>query len=211
MEKRKGIAEELVEATRREAVGEVAKGVARCVKAALIAALAAICALVWSLWTANPVATVALAVVSLSLGVAVGSAVGWRRACKAKDEEIAAVREECERAVAEARSLRSLDELRVRFRSMSFGAKMLCAGIWQNGVIEREPGPTMPNDDVVSEACASGFVATEQTSEFGRMRFLATDDLQRLFAERPEEYERVLNDFARGMFALREGRFVWGG
>ena len=88
MEKRKGIAEELVEATRREAVGEVAKGVARCVKAALVAAFAVICALVWSLWTANPVATIALAVVSLSLGVAVGSAVGWRRACKAKDEEI---------------------------------------------------------------------------------------------------------------------------
>lgn len=208
VDERRSIAQDLVESARKEAVGQVAKSVVRAVKAVLVAALAAICVLAWSLWTANPVATVALAVVSLSFGMAVGAAVGWRRACKAKDEEIAAVREECERAVAEARSLRSLDELRVRFRSMSFGAKKLCAGIWQNGGIEREPGPAMPKEDAVSEARAAGFVQTETTSDFGRVRFLATDDLTRLFTEGPEEYERVLRDFSRGRYELHDGRLV---
>lgn len=82
------MAEDLVEAVRKEAVGEVAKGVVGGVRAALVATLAAICALAWSLWTANPVATVALAVVSLAFGMAVGAAAGWRRAVSAKDAEI---------------------------------------------------------------------------------------------------------------------------
>ena len=81
------IARDLVESVRREAVGEVARGVVRGVKAALVAALAAICALAWSLWTANPVATVSLAAVSLAFGAAVGSAVGWRRTCRSRDAE----------------------------------------------------------------------------------------------------------------------------
>lgn len=87
MSARRDVAEDLIEAVRKEAVGEVAKGVVKGVKVALIAALAAICALVWSLWTANPVATVALAVVSLAFGTAVGAAAGWRRAVSAKDAE----------------------------------------------------------------------------------------------------------------------------
>lgn len=87
MSERGDIARDLVESVRKEAVGEVAKGVVRGVKAALIVALAAICALAWSLWTANPVATVSLAVVSLAFGAAVGSAIGWRRACRSRDAE----------------------------------------------------------------------------------------------------------------------------
>lgn len=87
MSERGDIARDLVESVRKEAVGEVAKGVVRGVKAALVAALAAICALAWSLWTANPVATVSLAVVSLAFGAAVGSAIGWRRACRSRDAE----------------------------------------------------------------------------------------------------------------------------
>lgn len=88
MSERRDIAEDLVEAVRKEAVGEVAKGVVKGVKAVLVTALAAICALVWSLWTASPVATVALAVVSLAFGMAVGASVSWRRAVSAKDAEI---------------------------------------------------------------------------------------------------------------------------
>lgn len=101
-----------------------------------------------------------------------------------------------------------LDSLELRFRSMSFGAKMLCAGIWQNGGIEREPGPTMPAEEEVEEASGAGFVLAEPTSEFGRVRFLATGDLTTLFTERPEEYERVRSDFARGRYQIRDGRLV---
>lgn len=87
MGERGDIARDLVESVRKAAVGEVAKGVVGGVKAALVAALAVICALAWSLWTANPVATVALAIVSMAFGLAVGLAVGWRRACKKMDDE----------------------------------------------------------------------------------------------------------------------------
>ena len=101
-----------------------------------------------------------------------------------------------------------LDSLKLRFRSMSFGAKMLCAGIWQNGGIEREPGPTMPAEEEVEEASGAGFVLAEPTSEFGRVRVLATGDLTTLFTERPEEYERVRSDFARGRYQIRDGKLV---
>lgn len=116
MSERRGVAEDLVGAVRKEAVGEVAKGVVKGVKAALVAALAAICVLVWSLWTANPVATVALAVVSLAFGMAVGAAAGWRRAVSAKDAEIESLeaelagrptQEELDERDAEIESLRS--------------------------------------------------------------------------------------------------------
>lgn len=101
-----------------------------------------------------------------------------------------------------------LDSLELRFRSMSFGAKMPCAGIWQNGGIEREPGPTTPAEEEVEEASGAGFVLAEPTSEFGRVRFLATGDLTTLFTERPKEYERVRSDFSRGRYQIRDGRLV---
>lgn len=108
MSERRDIAEDLVGAVRKEAVGEVAKGVVKGVKAVLVAALAAICALVWSLWTASPVATVALAVVSLAFGMAVGASVGWRRAVSAKDAEIT----ELESELAGRPTQEDVDELR---------------------------------------------------------------------------------------------------
>ena len=108
MSERRSMAEDLIGAVRKEAVGEVAKGVVRGVKSALVATLATICTLVWSLWAANPVATVALAVVSLAFGMAVGASVGWRRAVSAKDAEIT----ELESELAGRPTQEDVDELR---------------------------------------------------------------------------------------------------
>lgn len=145
MSARRGVAEDLVGAVRKEAVGEVAKGVVKGVKAALIAALGAICALVWSLWTANPVATVALAVASLAFGMAVGAAAGWRRAVSAKDAEISRLKN----------ARRAHGALFDAFLELTHGEQLQIVSVWLS-----EPGGLAPTDD--QRAQMGGWVAMKR-------------------------------------------------
>lgn len=121
-----------------------------------------------------------------------------------KDAEIAELKQEIEKMKLEI----DLDSLEAAFCSLPFRAKMLCAGIWQNGGLERERGDNMPGDAERSAAKEAGFIVEEETSEFGRVRFSASKDLSRLFSERPGTYEQVLSDFARGTYRMDGGRLV---
>lgn len=89
-DKRNGMAENLVDAVTKEATGQVAKGIVNTVKVVVVAAAVAIIVLANSLWSVNPLATVALLLLSFLLGIAIGIAFGWKRACKMKDTELAA-------------------------------------------------------------------------------------------------------------------------
>lgn len=94
MSEKKSIAEELVEATRREAVGQVARWLVNVVRFTLLAAFSSVAVAVWALWSENPVATVALLVASLAIGFAVGAIVASRNARREIDEEVSKIRSE---------------------------------------------------------------------------------------------------------------------
>ena len=91
MEHRNGLAGNLVDAVAKEATAQVAKGVVGVVKVIIAALVAAIVALAYTLWSANPLATVALLLLSFLLGLAIGIAFGWRRAYGIKSERRAAM------------------------------------------------------------------------------------------------------------------------
>lgn len=88
MDKQNGLAENLVDAVAKEATVQVAKWVVNAVKGAVAVVAVAIVALACALLSANPAATIALLALSFLLGLAIGVAVGWRRACKAKDDAV---------------------------------------------------------------------------------------------------------------------------
>lgn len=144
MDERNDIARDLVESVRKEAIVKV-------VKAVFVAALAAICACAWFLWTANPLATVALVIVSLSLGFATGQAIGWRRACDKKDTEIEKLKarptaEETARAESNQRLMDEYEaarrEARSAFRSLSVRDMELVAELYKSGARTcTEPDP----------------------------------------------------------------------
>ena len=90
MNKQNGLADDLVSAVAKEATGQAAKWIVGAAKMAVTAAAVAIAALVHALWSSNPLATVALLILSLLLGFAIGIAFGWRRACKIENEQLAA-------------------------------------------------------------------------------------------------------------------------
>lgn len=90
MKKQNGLADDLVSAVAKEATGQAAKWIVGAAKMAVTAAAVAIAALVHALWSSNPLATVALLILSLLLGFTIGIAFGWRRACKIKNEQLAA-------------------------------------------------------------------------------------------------------------------------
>lgn len=90
MDRRYGLAEGLVDAIAKEATGQVAKSVVGVVKFAVVAAAVTICALAHALWSSNPPATVALLALSFLLGLTIGIAFGWRRACKTKNDRLVA-------------------------------------------------------------------------------------------------------------------------
>ena len=92
MEHRNGLAGSLVDAIAKEATAQVAKGVVGAVKATIAALAAAIVALAYVLWSANPLATAALLLLSFLLGLAIGIAFGWRRAYGIKSGQPIAVR-----------------------------------------------------------------------------------------------------------------------
>lgn len=94
MSEKKGIAEELVEATRKEAVGQVARWLVSVVRVVLIVAIISAAGTVWALWSENPVATVALLAASLAIGFAVGAIVASRNAHRKIDEEVSKIRSE---------------------------------------------------------------------------------------------------------------------
>lgn len=89
MSEKKGIAEELVEATWKEAVGQTAKWVVRVL---LVAAPTTTVAAVLTLWSKNQAATVALLVSSLAVGFAIGVIVGSRNARMKMEGEIQSIR-----------------------------------------------------------------------------------------------------------------------
>ena len=155
--------------------------------------------------------SVAAFIVGASVATFFASAVHKKKArqdIKAKDAEIARLKDAvgAKGAVGSDDTARepSTDELESRFIAMPFKSKMLCAGIWQNGGIERDGGRTP--DDARRAARESGFVTEEETSEFGRVRFSASPYLTRLFSERPEVYNQVLSDFARGTYRVEGGK-----
>ena len=158
--------------------------------------------------SANAPAAAVWSLSFLAVGTVIGALTGARiaikRARRKSDEAIAAKDAE----IAELKAAKELDALVAAFRAMPFRAKMLCAGIWQNGGIERQEVENMPGEAERSAAREAGFVVEEETSGFGRVRFSASDDLARLFTERPELYEQVLSDFARGTYQVRNGKLV---
>lgn len=91
MSERRGIAKDLVEASRKEATGEVAKGAVRIARTAIFAIFCCVAASAWTLWSLNLPMTVLLIAASLLMGMAIGAAVGWRRACRARDAELAKI------------------------------------------------------------------------------------------------------------------------
>lgn len=199
MDERRSIAQDLVESVRKEAVGQVAKSVVRAVKAVLVAALAAICVLAWSLWTANPLATVALAVVSLSFGLAVGQAVGWRRACKAKDVET-------EKAVANA--VRPLQEQLDRLLGREQFAKMRLRGLSPKEleIIRRMMSQSgevylKVNDASVMHLCEQGAIRinNETYCPPDQYPFTLDDSLRSLLVEFPSVLEEVMEESSEAM------------
>lgn len=190
MSERRSMAEDLIGAVRKETVGEVAKGVVRGVKAALVATLAAICALVWSLWAANPVATVVLAVASLAFGMAVGAVAGWRRAVSAKDTEIKSLDME----LAGRPTQEKLDERNTRIASLEEELRRV------NSIIDlKEERIQSMRDTLISRLGSEGALTRKDVEEIVSK---IARPLQWHEIEGPDDTEDGISSFERTLSIL---------
>ena len=167
MDKQNGLAENLVDAVAKEATVQVAKWVVNAVKGAVAVVAVAIVALACALLSANPAATIALLALSFLLGLAIGVAFGWRRACKIKcDRQLAAKDEECDRQLAAKdeecdRQLAAKDEEIGRLRSPAEAVRRAISGLPVNelamvGTLRNGPLKTSGFVEILSHLASLG-------------------------------------------------------
>ena len=166
MDRRYGLAEDLVDAIAKEATGQVAKGVVGAVKVTIAAAAVAIGALAHALWSSNPLATVALLVLSFLLGAAIGIAFGWRRACKIKNERLVAKEDEIAARDAEIAELKKRPTLKDVDELKKEHAKAIADRSAR--ISELEQRPTQKDMDDLKSAHAEKLAARD--AEIERLR-----------------------------------------
>lgn len=166
MDRRYGLAEDLVDAIAKEATGQVAKGVVGAVKVAVAAAAVAIGALAHALWSSSPLATVALLVLSFLLGLAIGIAFGWRRACKVKNERLVAKEDEIAAKNAEIAELKKRPTLKDVDELKKEHAKAIADRSAR--ISELEQRPTQKDMDELKSAHAEEIAA--RGAEIERLR-----------------------------------------